>query len=61
MSQAFMSTSSHFPLSSLASAHLTDEDTEAESSDRISPGHTTEMKLPVFAFPIYEPTHLFSS
>lgn len=38
VSQFFVSMSSHFPLPSLASAHLTGEDTEAENSDRVSPG-----------------------
>ena len=46
-----MSMSSHFLLPDLASAHLTGEDTKAESRDRISPGHMTK-KLPVFALPI---------
>ena len=43
-------------------SYLTGEDTEAERSGRISPGHMTKVKLPVFALPsVYEPTQLFSS
>lgn len=59
--QAFMSMSSHFLLPNLASAHLTGEDTEAESRYRLSPGHMTK-KLSVFVLPIclwaYSPAQL---